>query len=62
MSLPPFQHQMPVEDFHALCELGYASGDKAMREAAGRLDTWQCKVAIYLQMVRDHIERDSERR
>jgi hypothetical protein len=37
MGTPP---PLPTNDLHTLIELGYASKEKAVREAAGRVDAW----------------------
>jgi hypothetical protein len=56
-TLPPLPHAMPREDLHALISLGYASKNRALREAAGRVDTWVSRLTSYLDVVRRHIER-----
>jgi hypothetical protein len=38
----------PREELRTLIELGYASKDPAIREAAGIVDTWRCRLNIYL--------------
>lgn len=37
----------PSEDLHTLIELAYASKDEDVRDAAGRVDTWACRLKCY---------------
>jgi hypothetical protein len=55
--LPPLPRAMPHEDLHTLISLGYASKNRALREAAGRVDTWVYKLTFYLDAVRTHLNR-----
>jgi hypothetical protein len=42
----------PTDDLRALIELGYASKSRAVREAAGRIDTWLSKHSFDLHMMK----------
>jgi hypothetical protein len=48
-------HEMPRDDLRTLLELGYASESAAVREAAGRVDTWVSKLSFYLHEVRSAV-------
>jgi hypothetical protein len=50
----PDPPQTPSDDLRVLRELGYASKDPAVRDAAGRVDTWVSKLPFYLDMVRQY--------
>ena len=41
-----------MDDLHTLIELGYASKDRAMREAAGRVDTWKHRLTFFIHWLR----------
>ena len=44
--------EIPFTELRALIELGYASKDRALRDAAGAADTWLGKLPFLLDYLR----------